>query len=580
MNEFIARNGIIAQNNSTVSGSLTVTGGLTGSIQGTATTASYVLNAVSSSYATKALSASYAPSAGATLTAYGQTLFVDATNGNDSTALLGRIDLPYKTISASVVAAQTGSTVYVYPGTYNDTNIFKDGVNYYFVNGATIKPANTSSVFLVNNPVNDVNIDGALTVNTNQNGIVFDIQNNASGSNYFIKFKQIIGTTALTTDAVGSKSLIRFANTVPSSSLKCYANVQGDIKFTSTLNAVSIGAFYTINDAVNLTYQGNIICTSTACAFKRASQGTNTTSIYSGFFSSTGATYTFYLASGNQWVYEMVNGTIANTSVANGVYAFTNSSNQYSHTTVNANIIGNVLVTNSYIDEIVFNGNISGYGASSPVYVLIQGTASPAVLPTNCTINGNISFGSIIMQGGNAIINGAVELNAGNFTSQGLYTQTGGVMYWKGYGQFYTTNTINSSVSNTITSTVNGGKLVIAKGSVFQLSALNSSGVATQHGLQISGGIVQVEGKVEYASSGYTANLAAIKLISGSLILDGGTIINRLTSPSASILVDNTGSTTVKIYNNTFSNLPVSGTYTNAITNGGGTYYSNTSTID
>ena len=276
----------------------------------------------------------------------------------------------------------------------------------------------------------------------------------------------------------------------------------------------------------------------------------------------------------------MVNGTIANTSVANGVYAFTNSSNQYSHTTVNANIIGNVLVTNSYIDEIVFNGNISGYGASSPVYVLIQGTASPAVLPTNCTINGNISFGSIIMQGGNAIINGAVELNAGNFTSQGLYTQTGGVMYWKGYGQFYTTNTINSSVSNTITSTVNGGKLVIAKGSVFQLSALNSSGVATQHGLQISGGIVQVEGKVEYASSGYTANLAAIKLISGSLILDGGTIINRLTSPSASILVDNTGSTTVKIYNNTFSNLPVSGTYTNAITNGGGTYYSNTSTID
>lgn len=36
MNEFIARNGLIAQNNSTITGSLTVTGGITGSLQGTA----------------------------------------------------------------------------------------------------------------------------------------------------------------------------------------------------------------------------------------------------------------------------------------------------------------------------------------------------------------------------------------------------------------------------------------------------------------------------------------------------------------------------------------------------------------
>ena len=48
MNEFIARNGIIAQNNSTVSGSLTVTAGITGSIFGSA------------SYATTAATASYA----------------------------------------------------------------------------------------------------------------------------------------------------------------------------------------------------------------------------------------------------------------------------------------------------------------------------------------------------------------------------------------------------------------------------------------------------------------------------------------------------------------------------------------
>lgn len=52
-NEFIARNGLISQNNSVVTGSLIVTQGITGSLQGTATTASfapdYVLNSVTSS---------------------------------------------------------------------------------------------------------------------------------------------------------------------------------------------------------------------------------------------------------------------------------------------------------------------------------------------------------------------------------------------------------------------------------------------------------------------------------------------------------------------------------------------------
>jgi hypothetical protein len=49
-NEFIARLGIIAQNNSTVTGSLTVTNGITGSLQGTAATASYIVTAQTASY--------------------------------------------------------------------------------------------------------------------------------------------------------------------------------------------------------------------------------------------------------------------------------------------------------------------------------------------------------------------------------------------------------------------------------------------------------------------------------------------------------------------------------------------------
>jgi hypothetical protein len=47
MNEFVARNGVIAQNNSVISGSLIVTGGITGSLLGSATSASYAATASS-----------------------------------------------------------------------------------------------------------------------------------------------------------------------------------------------------------------------------------------------------------------------------------------------------------------------------------------------------------------------------------------------------------------------------------------------------------------------------------------------------------------------------------------------------
>ncbi len=72
MNEFIARNGLIALDNSTITGSLNVTGGITGSLLGTASyatqalsssfaiTASHVLNAISASFT---VSSSFATSA-------------------------------------------------------------------------------------------------------------------------------------------------------------------------------------------------------------------------------------------------------------------------------------------------------------------------------------------------------------------------------------------------------------------------------------------------------------------------------------------------------------------------------------
>ena len=53
------RDGFVSAGSAQITGSLGVTGGITGSLKGTATTASYVLQAVSASYAPSAVGATF-----------------------------------------------------------------------------------------------------------------------------------------------------------------------------------------------------------------------------------------------------------------------------------------------------------------------------------------------------------------------------------------------------------------------------------------------------------------------------------------------------------------------------------------
>ncbi len=114
----------------------------------TSQTASYVLNAISSSYATLALSASYAP--GVTLNT-GKTIYV-ATTGNDSTGAVGNISKPYLTLESASLAATSGDTIIVFPGSYTVTTtatngIAKDGVNYFFHPGTTVSKSSSGHIF-------------------------------------------------------------------------------------------------------------------------------------------------------------------------------------------------------------------------------------------------------------------------------------------------------------------------------------------------------------------------------------------------------------------------------------------------
>ena len=59
----------------------------------------------------------------------GNTLWVDATNGNDGTAVSGRLDLPWLTIAAALGAAVSGDRVQVYPGSYAEAVTVPSGVS-------------------------------------------------------------------------------------------------------------------------------------------------------------------------------------------------------------------------------------------------------------------------------------------------------------------------------------------------------------------------------------------------------------------------------------------------------------------
>jgi hypothetical protein len=76
----------------------------------------------------------------------GNTLYVDAERGNDST---GAADgsKPYLTIGAAKTAASSGDTIVVRPGSYTvSATILKNGVNWYFEPGTIVTATSTASV--------------------------------------------------------------------------------------------------------------------------------------------------------------------------------------------------------------------------------------------------------------------------------------------------------------------------------------------------------------------------------------------------------------------------------------------------
>lgn len=79
----------------------------------------------------------------------GLALYVDPTNGNDSTAVRGRIDKSYATCAAAQTAAQAGDTIFCLPGAYTESGLGKQNVDWYLHQGAVFTLAASAVIFTV-----------------------------------------------------------------------------------------------------------------------------------------------------------------------------------------------------------------------------------------------------------------------------------------------------------------------------------------------------------------------------------------------------------------------------------------------
>jgi len=69
----------------------------------------------------------------------GKMLFVDSVNGNNTTGTRGVESKPFLDPKAAVNAALSGDTIIVRPGTYDTNDLWKGGVSWYFLDGASLE---------------------------------------------------------------------------------------------------------------------------------------------------------------------------------------------------------------------------------------------------------------------------------------------------------------------------------------------------------------------------------------------------------------------------------------------------------
>ena len=175
----------------------------------------------------------------------GKLLWVDSVYGNNSLALRESLGVPFKTLTAAKTAAQSGDTIMVLPGTYDENNLLKNGVNWHFYIGAVITYTGGNPAGIFDTGSNGTN--GAVSCAIRGDGVfqnpgAYVVNSAANGSNLEIHGRALVG---------GSEACVRVAATA-SLRLKMSGHIIGGgeailIAGGSTENFIEADSIHTSN---------------------------------------------------------------------------------------------------------------------------------------------------------------------------------------------------------------------------------------------------------------------------------------------------------------------------------------------
>lgn len=202
-------------------------------------------------------------------------LFVSK-SGNDGTAITGRFDKPYLTITAAQAAASSGQTIIVYPGTYSTATgetfpLGKAGLNYHFINGVVV--SSTTSTMWVDTGVISYSIsgDGELT---STSGIIASF---TTGGVLTMAAKRLSNTSSYSLSSAGaSKIYATIQKDITTTTGQCFGIVTAGELYVSAKLVTSAGLIAVSSEVGNIfNLTSNLItCTGNTGAFQLA--GTNT----------------------------------------------------------------------------------------------------------------------------------------------------------------------------------------------------------------------------------------------------------------------------------------------------------------
>ena len=179
---------------------------------------------------------------------YNKVLYLDVNNGNDSTAIPGNPNLPYKTFNTVISTAASGSKIHVFPGSASInlvstplSNLYKNGVWWHFEKGFTLDIVSQTQVvadqyiFNVNENSGSLHVTGDLVLTGRSTGpdtyggSVGLLQVNAHSCNVYVEVEA--------SECAGGRNVL-FAPTGTTPSEICKVTLKSKKRISNVYNGV------------------------------------------------------------------------------------------------------------------------------------------------------------------------------------------------------------------------------------------------------------------------------------------------------------------------------------------------------